>query len=300
MSGLHSLTTVDYASICKYDPTNIHVCFRYLQQVIYFLVPYEPQLNTTSITASINEANQRLESMNIQFMIYTKQNATAALELLTIIIFDPSDPGFKFFAWTYLIDWIFGYREVISFRGDNGNLTLLTDYQLPLAQQVVPSEITTNLVRYSRAGIIYIAFMMLALSFVLVGYMIVTKGEFEGYNMFQLDQVGGIVWVGRPSSNCLLAKWYVGPKPTSPVRSLLLSHGARYHFTHTSRITKGVYYLDRASAALNDIITFRYGAYMYAFDIKLWRMFSSPQLRYIGDEADFIDRKINASYPLTK
>ncbi|OQS04026.1 hypothetical protein THRCLA_03705 [Thraustotheca clavata] len=410
LSGLLSSPPSNFRSICGYDLKNIDFCLVYLSQTLSFLQTYVPQLNSTAMTTTYTEIHHLVQSMNIEFMVYTKLNSTAPLQLLHTNVLDPSDPNFYFFGWTYMIDWVFNNREVISFQGDNGNLTLLTDYQIPLAQQVQPAEITTNFVRYCRAGVLYVTFMMLCLSFVLVGYMVVTKGEFEGYNMFKLDRVGGIVWVGRPllllrsiTALCLLStgelgleysgymsyftatppEWYkvllgaweiawfvsvvddvflvvtqeyasvyanpnsflvctlaalvsgiapvevtglvnkqcsivqvdfqvvctsgtifigqiqrfalligmmticstislaitrlyVGKKPKTPATSLLLSIGAKYHFTHGNRIIEGVYYLDRASAALNGILTLRGKSYMVALDVKLWRAFVTP------------------------
>ncbi|EQC38050.1 hypothetical protein SDRG_04480 [Saprolegnia diclina VS20] len=94
-----------------------------------------------------------------------------------------------------------------------------------------------------------------------------------------------------------IAKRVVGPKPSSSVHSLLLSLGARYHFNHTGRIVHGVYYLDRASAALNGILTFKLESTMYAFDIKLWRFFAAP-IRSAVDVPGLDQATLNASFPL--
>ncbi|KDO27083.1 hypothetical protein SPRG_07793 [Saprolegnia parasitica CBS 223.65] len=65
-------------------------------------------------------------------------------------------------------------------------------------------------------------------------------------------------------------------KPPTRVRSLLLSSGAKYLFMHHNRVVQDVYYLDRASAVLAGIVTYRHGRRMYALDVKLWRLFSTP------------------------
>ncbi|EQC25610.1 hypothetical protein SDRG_16541 [Saprolegnia diclina VS20] len=65
-------------------------------------------------------------------------------------------------------------------------------------------------------------------------------------------------------------------RPKTRVRSLLLSSGAKFLFAHHNRIVQDVYYLDRASAALAGIITYRQGRRMFMLDVKLWRLFSTP------------------------
>ncbi|KDO33581.1 hypothetical protein SPRG_22090 [Saprolegnia parasitica CBS 223.65] len=62
------------------------------------------------------------------------------------------------------------------------------------------------------------------------------------------------------------------PAPTKKVQSLLLSAGATFLFYHAPWIFNDVYYLDRASAALNGLLSVRYDGIYYVLDIKLWRI----------------------------
>ncbi|OQR89558.1 hypothetical protein ACHHYP_06215 [Achlya hypogyna] len=71
----------------------------------------------------------------------------------------------------------------------------------------------------------------------------------------------------------LVARHLIGRKPSCPVASLFLSSGARYLYNHQHRRHNGVYYLDPASAALNGILTMRYGKKMLVLDLKIWRTF---------------------------
>ncbi|KDO19499.1 hypothetical protein SPRG_15305 [Saprolegnia parasitica CBS 223.65] len=54
--------------------------------------------------------------------------------------------------------------------------------------------------------------------------------------------------------------------------SLLLSGGARYLFDHGPWMHEGVYYMDRASAVLNGLLSLRYRSVLYIFDVKTWRL----------------------------
>ncbi|OQR95192.1 hypothetical protein ACHHYP_00224 [Achlya hypogyna] len=358
---------------------------------------------------SASAATAAVQALNIEFMIFTKVNSTAPLTLLHTNVLDSGDPGFYFFGWTYLYDWVVGNREAVAFQGDAGNLTILTDLELPLLQQARTWELSQDFAQYCRAGVWYVTFVMLFVAAIACGYMVAARGHFEGLNMLELSRVGGIVWVGRPllflrslTALCLLstatfnlqttgyisyfaavptpwyktwlasseATWlvsvvndialvftkeysvyYVTPnsalvwfvvavlaysapvkahvalhhdcdiaemnlqvvctsgdiaigqitrlvmlaiivvacnmvcygvartvvrKPHCYVKSLLLSSGAKYLFLHSGRIFDDVYYLDRASAALAGVLTYRRGQTMYALDIKLWRVFAIP------------------------
>ncbi|KAF0692394.1 Aste57867_16525 [Aphanomyces stellatus] len=62
---------------------------------------------------------------------------------------------------------------------------------------------------------------------------------------------------------------------TASTHSVLLYAGAKYLFATAKWVNHddGVYYIDRMSASLNGLLTLRVGHTMYAFDIKLWRVF---------------------------
>ncbi|KDO23030.1 hypothetical protein SPRG_11877 [Saprolegnia parasitica CBS 223.65] len=428
LSGLSAATPpVNMSQVCAYDPTSLASCLLTLQQSLDFIQIYMPASHALPVPST----HALVQALDIEFMLYAKVNGS--LQLLHTNVLDPADPGFHFYGWTYLYDWVLGRREVISFQGDASRLNLLSDYQLPLAQQVQASNLAANLVLYFRAGVQYVTVMMLLVSAVAVGYMLRSPTCFQGSNLFKLNRVGGLVWVGRPllflrsaTAICLLctsgvdlhfsgylsyfqvepAPWYkvllaawevswfvavvddillvatqeyasyfvfpnllvvcavvailsgvspvavalhvapkcvyaemdfnvvcesaniaigdpsrfgtlllimgtshivsyslakrmVGPKPSSPVHSLLLSLGARYHFNHTARIVHGVYYLDRASAALNGILTYKLGSTMFAFDIKLWRFFAAP-IRNAVDVPGLDQATLNASFPLAE
>ncbi|EQC28751.1 hypothetical protein SDRG_13435 [Saprolegnia diclina VS20] len=69
------------------------------------------------------------------------------------------------------------------------------------------------------------------------------------------------------------AKWRVGVSPAPVAHSLFLSAGATYLFKHDHRTHNGVYYLDRASAVMDGLLTLR-GAHgvVYVLDCKSWRV----------------------------
>ncbi|OQS03626.1 hypothetical protein THRCLA_21118, partial [Thraustotheca clavata] len=405
MSGLVFEKSFDVTSVCKYDVANAKVCPQYLTNSINFANNFVSGINST-LKSQVDDSYHLLVALNISFMIYAKTSPGASLALLTTTVFQPSDPEFNYFSWSYLYDWIVGYREVISFQGDSGNMTLLTDIEIPLMQQIQSWEVTGNFAQYCRVGVWYATWVMLSVAVVAALYMVGSKGNFEGRNMFKLNRVGGMVWVGRPllilrsltalcllstrslnleyssyfsyfeipitpwyevllaswevawfnivvddiflvctreylkyyvtantvivwliayfsatlapvephffvSKHCSLveidlavvcqsgdiqvgklgrilfliaitfassfgcyvaARWANGRVDPTEVNSRLLSSGARYLFIHKNRTIDGVYHLDRASAMLNGIITYRHRQTIYAIDIKLWRI----------------------------
>ncbi|OQR85669.1 hypothetical protein ACHHYP_11578 [Achlya hypogyna] len=407
LAGVNTMDPIDYRSICAFDISYIEACSVYLNQTVTFIRTYMPTANSTFANA-VARINTEIGALNIEFMVYTKVNGSLAL--LHTAVLDPAVPAFSFFGWTYLYGWIAGFREVVSFTGDHGSLTLLTDEAPPLTQAVQSWQMATNFAQYCQSGVWYVTCMMLSVALLVSGYIVAIGGHFEGLNMLELSRVGGIVWVGRPllflrslTALCLLSTgslelvysgyisrfaaprtpWYkvalaagettwlvsvandislivtkehaalfVTPnslivwfvvailsavvpvaatstidlscavvemdlqvKCTSGgiaigdfgrlvllhcvvigcnvasflitkrrvrrlapcrINSLIMSSGAKYLFLHTTRFIDGVYYIDRASAALTGILTYRYNDQVYALDIKLWRLIVSP------------------------
>ncbi|OQS04883.1 hypothetical protein THRCLA_02914 [Thraustotheca clavata] len=107
----------------------------------------------------------------------------ATMSILPVL--NPADTAFDFFPLVFIYDWIIGNSEVVSFQGDNGNLTLLGNNLADYKQLVDLSLLPTR-------GVQYATFVMIALASITFIYVITSHGYVEGQNMFEL------IWVGRP------------------------------------------------------------------------------------------------------
>ncbi|OQR84940.1 hypothetical protein ACHHYP_12556 [Achlya hypogyna] len=407
LAGLHLNTSAqDWSDICANDPTFVSACVDYLDATMSFVHQYMAM--DADLQASIMAAVTLVRGYNIEFMSYTRMDLALPLILERVGLLDPAEKTFSFFAWVFLYDWILGNREVISFQGDVGTMTLLSDLDDPLLQKTQPWQVTANIAQYLRGVVVYVTYVMMAVAAMTILYIIASKGHFEGRNLFKLGSVGGIVWVGRPllflrsmtalgllstaplelqfsgfmsSLSTVPVPWYktvlaanevtwlastvndillvitreysayyilpnqvllvgvvaalsflqpitattnialhcditevdfqavctagsiqighlgrlltlvgvvftckivgyyitrllVGRTPESAATSLLLSSGARFLYCHNDRTHLDVYYLDRASAALDGLLTWRLGLRIVVLDVKLWRTFS--------------------------
>ncbi|OQR86204.1 hypothetical protein ACHHYP_10861 [Achlya hypogyna] len=107
---------------------------------------------------------------------------------------------------------------------------------------------------------------------------------------FQVVCTGGTIVIGVASRVVLLialvgaynmatvalVRMAMRHKPVNRAESLLLYAGAKYLFLHVKWIHEQTYYLDRASAVLNGLVTLRYQHTYYGLDIKTWRSFTIP------------------------
>ncbi|EQC26747.1 hypothetical protein SDRG_15397 [Saprolegnia diclina VS20] len=198
LAGLHLRPSGwDMSAVCAHEPTFVSKCPRYLRQTLSYVDTFMLPLPST-VASSLTSVNADVRAMEIEFMIYTNVNATAPLSVQRINLLDATESDFAFFAWLYLYDWVLGNREVISFQGDAGNMTLLSDFASPLAELTQEWQVTANVAQYLHAGVIYVTGVMIAVAFMSAMYMLTSCGHYEGLNMLELGRVGGIVWVGRP------------------------------------------------------------------------------------------------------
>ncbi|KDO20573.1 hypothetical protein SPRG_13604 [Saprolegnia parasitica CBS 223.65] len=413
LSNLPSLLShpgMDIAAICAQSSTSPTACARYLNATMAFL-PACVNSGYSAYTPLLAHARSDLQALNISLMQMGIANLSAPLTMYTSQLLDPSDRRFDYFAWFYLYDWSRGTREVVSFQGDVGAISIMSDYHSLVAREAQRWELSTIVASYARACVQYVTFVMICVATVVGLYILSSRGHVEGLNMLVLNRVGGIVWVGRPllfvrslTAVCLLSTgtlelvydggysffqstsnpWYktwlaasevtwllsvvndllmvvtleytpycatpnsllvwlvaailsatypvthsatlstdacyaahvdfqlicnsatiyigstnrlwtligvvvacnivvyvvvrmtLTEAPRSDIHSHFLYAGARYLFWHSKWKYEDVYYLDKASAVLNGILPLRYRGRLYAFDIKLWRIFTLP------------------------
>ena len=131
---------------------------------------------------------------------------------------------------------------------------------------------------------------------------ICTPVEFD----FQMSCVSGTVHAGSWTRLLVLVGLVVGlhvvggtlwrrrwPPPLQyRSRSRLLAGGAKWLFHHAPWQANRVYYLDRASAALNGLLSVRAGNAFYVLDVKTWRLLRLG--RCVGED----DRAFAKALPL--
>ncbi|EQC28290.1 hypothetical protein SDRG_13971 [Saprolegnia diclina VS20] len=154
------------------------------------LLPVLPDARVSLISA--------IHALNIEWVQFGMVNETAPIELYHLPVLDPSDPTFDYFAWLFLYDWAIGNREVISFQGDLGSLTVMGDTLPQLLQTVDNAQLPTVFALYALQAIRYVTFVMIMLAAVTFVYILLSRGHIQGLNMFEMSRVGGIVWIGRP------------------------------------------------------------------------------------------------------
>ncbi|KAF0695806.1 Aste57867_13403 [Aphanomyces stellatus] len=396
----------DIAAVCAQNVVSSVACQTFLNATISFVRLYMlDRLNTMS--SMVVAANAMVLAKQVELVQFGHMLPDAPLALYRYRLLDPLQPEFTYFAWLFLIDWVQGTRDVVRFEGDFGTITLLTEPSTAYSSPVNVAEDQVGMVVYLRNTVVYVTVAMMFVAGLMIVYIILSRGHIELLNLWELQRVGAIVWIGRPLlfvrsltavallSTCILelkcngslsyfqvtanpwyktilaaneVTWlvaiandiamaftkeytvyyttlsstliwafsvtmsftsplthlltiekqchltqvdfqvvcdsgvlYIGHVArlttiagvvlgvnvvcyvatrvwfqrlrSTPIHSIFLYAGARYLFETSKWIVDDVYYMDRMSAALNGILTLRWGGTMYCLDVKLWRTF---------------------------
>ncbi|KAG9414735.1 hypothetical protein AC1031_008150 [Aphanomyces cochlioides] len=168
---------------------------------------YVPQLIWEKFHQKAQMVQKELADLNIEIVQYAQMNDSSPVELLRMNIFDTIEPTLWPFSWLFMIDWVDGLREVVSLQGDAGTLTAVSSLVQVVSSTPNSLEIPINLAYYCQQCIQYTTLVIFLVTFIALLYAGFVHGQIEGFNMFGINRVAGIVWLGRPMLflRCLVA-----------------------------------------------------------------------------------------------
>ncbi|KDO35151.1 hypothetical protein SPRG_01218 [Saprolegnia parasitica CBS 223.65] len=196
--------TLNASAICVRQQGSPTACTAMLTNAAAFLKSHVAPNATLVRLAS---AAQRFVTEEVQLKLV---QFTETGRLLQTPVFD--DEGFQVFAWSQLVDWVRGLREVVTFLGENGSVTTLSTLVHAVVSPVNPLEVPVNVALYCRYVLLYITSVLIIVAVLALAYLCSNRGFLEGSNLFALNRVLGLVWIGRPllllrgaTALCLLA-----------------------------------------------------------------------------------------------
>ncbi|KAF0715640.1 Aste57867_3267 [Aphanomyces stellatus] len=139
-----------------------------------------------------------LLDMRIELVQYAQATSTSPVEILRLTLLSPDDIYFLLFGWLYMSDWARGIRDVVSVQGDAGTINTMSTEIANEATTPKASEIPSNVAYYCQLCMQYTTSMVFLVTFFTLVYIVHCRGLIEGFNMFKINRMGGIVWVGRP------------------------------------------------------------------------------------------------------
>ncbi|KAF0687574.1 Aste57867_20693 [Aphanomyces stellatus] len=195
MGNLSTISSDDAIRICAQDYSVEIVCHQFITQSVDFVDTFMAS-SLPSLAPLITASTNVVHALNIELVQFGQLDSTSPVLLYRMEILDQVD--FVCFAWNMLGDWVMGTREVVSFQGDVGTLTVLTDQLSQFQGQVNVAEIPTTLAFYLRNTVYYITGAMIGIASIMLLYVLVSRGMVEVTNCLELQRVGALVWIGRP------------------------------------------------------------------------------------------------------
>ncbi|KAF0692340.1 Aste57867_16578 [Aphanomyces stellatus] len=197
-AGLPQANASAVITPCHHTVNPVECNRGYLGQLVSFSKHYLGLKEKDAILKLASHASSDVFAMQVSFLQYVRESTNDPLQILQYVFFDPVDPTFYLWSWVYMFEWATGYREVVSFEGDVGQMRLITEDTLISSQGVEVHELRTTFAMYACSGVQYVTAIMLGVASLTVFYTLVSRGRLEGMNLFELNRVAGIVWVGRP------------------------------------------------------------------------------------------------------
>ncbi|EQC34869.1 hypothetical protein SDRG_07670 [Saprolegnia diclina VS20] len=187
--------TQSFQLVCDLDMYKRSVCADNYHTIQTFLreTGIDAQLGPHLLAAVAD-----IRSLHIRIVQYLRFQPMAPLQLYQQPLLPLNDdPGWHFYGWSYVFDWMAGLRDVVSFQGDDGQVTTISSRSSPLTMAPVPGEIPETLSFLFQWCVRYITMVFIALAALLVVSGIHERGHIEGLNLLELNRIVGHVWVGR-------------------------------------------------------------------------------------------------------
>ncbi|RHY62411.1 hypothetical protein DYB34_003401 [Aphanomyces astaci] len=209
--GLNSLEEdITLQVICSCEtkpPSSCDDCVHMLRNGTFFLSTYytPPSLAALRDLAAPVERYLRddVKLEMLQFVTDAPDGVlvpSSVVELSRVrLLGEPSAAVPSFAAWLYLMDWVEGRREAVTFHGDSDTpITTLSDHVIGMVAPANEREIPLSFSFYAYRLSQYITGVLFCVACAVCFYIITSVARVEGMNMLTFNQVAGLVWVGRP------------------------------------------------------------------------------------------------------
>ncbi|KAF0691767.1 Aste57867_17038 [Aphanomyces stellatus] len=189
-----NLTSDDVSIVCSCSIAQRDICVDFL--TVVFASFATPNTSTIFHSATHQAAIDTL-ALGVGTLQMGQLGDASGILFQPVIDVPPTSP-WNFFGWLMLYEWMDGLREVYAFNGDVNSYTLITPASAfsPLAAN--PAELPHHACQYVWYTCMYVTFVLLGVSCMLVLYALVIRFRVDGRNLFHMNRVVGCVWVGRP------------------------------------------------------------------------------------------------------
>ncbi|OQR88735.1 hypothetical protein ACHHYP_06666, partial [Achlya hypogyna] len=217
-------------TICSLDTFAPANCTEHHSHAVAFLRSYlEPILDETFMPL-VTDASMAVTALNVSIAQYVVDTTTNVTTLALVPLLDATDLPWQFYGWCLLFEWVAGHRDVVRFAGDRGTATVLSAATQPLSMAPDPNALPRSFSFLCLYCVQYVTVTLIVVGAAVVVSAVYHRGHMEAMNLFCVNRVVGLVWVGRPVIflRSLTAIWLLN---TSPLP--LVVAGAVTHFAAT-------------------------------------------------------------------
>ncbi|KAF0684062.1 Aste57867_23983 [Aphanomyces stellatus] len=173
-------------------------CEATLHQASAFVQTALKPTQTAAFASMAAAAQQDIARLNVSLLQFDASMMASSPPLLRFTLFDSPSSSFDFFAWTFAVEWILGYRQVVSFHGDVASLTLLRAASLSMDAVPNPLDVPLSASSYYRGILVATTLILTVVALLTTAYVVASCGCIEGRNLLELQRVAALVWIGRP------------------------------------------------------------------------------------------------------
>ena len=189
-------TTSDFNHICALDTTVVANCAGDYATFYNFSLQYAVDFVSLEHTAKLLYAD--VLAHDISLVQYAVGGPIGPGSLLLIPLLDDNDRGWSFYGWCSLYEWAIGMREVVSFRGDAGTVTTISGGTAPDSMAPDTAQLRTSYAALLQQGVAYVTIVIILIMSLVFLNALRSRGRLESRNLFCINRVVGLVWLGRP------------------------------------------------------------------------------------------------------
>ncbi|OQR86856.1 hypothetical protein ACHHYP_09818 [Achlya hypogyna] len=173
-------------------------CLASIASVVGFVTTFFSKTDLIMYRQRALAVEAEIRDKNIGIMQFARYVPTNTIQLFFQTLFDPADATMMYTSWAFTYDWTVGTREVISAAGDNTSIAVVSTSSFFATFAASAFEMPLNVATYFRVLCQYISFVLVAIAATTGLYAIAGRWTAEGFNLFEVNRVGGMVWIGRP------------------------------------------------------------------------------------------------------
>ncbi|KAF0728988.1 hypothetical protein Ae201684P_003571 [Aphanomyces euteiches] len=173
---------------CNLCLTTTEYCILVLNVTTHVISKFSQDFQTknTLSNIAIYEAYKIIADLGVSMIRFAVSLDDSSSILLRRQILGSTVQEWDFFGWLYAYEWVQGYREVVSFEGDAGVISIISDKYDPFITQAQELEVPRSACVILWTVTIFTSVVFGFVGALVVGFILLVRIRVVGRNFFQL------------------------------------------------------------------------------------------------------------------